>query len=71
MNSEPKPIFTPLSEELLPLDPALPSPVQAYLNTLSPSGKRTQATALNNLAYIFSGGKLDKADDFPCHNLRY
>ena len=64
-------VFTPLSQEELRLDPGLPSPAQAYLNTLSPSGKRTQATALNNLAYIFSGGKLDKADDFPWHNLRY
>ncbi|HHX08748.1 MAG TPA: tyrosine-type recombinase/integrase [Chloroflexi bacterium] len=64
-------VFTPLSQEELRLDPGLPSPAQAYLNTLSPSGKRTQATALNNLAYIFSGGKLDKADDFPWHKLRY
>ncbi len=71
MNSEPKPIFTPLSEELLPLDPALPSPVQAYLNTLSPSGKRTQATALNNLAYIFSDGQIQQALAFPWHHLRY
>ncbi|NLE84354.1 MAG: tyrosine-type recombinase/integrase [Chloroflexi bacterium] len=63
--------FQPLSEEELLLDPALPSPAQAYLNTLSPSGRRTQATALNNLAYIFSDAKIQTAEKFPWHHLRY
>ena len=53
MSANQKQPFSPLTEEELQLDPNLPSPAQAYLNTLSPSGKRTQATALNNLAYIF------------------
>ena len=71
MNSEQKPAFTPLSDEHLQFDSSLPSPVQAYLNTLSPSGKRTQATALNNLAYIFSDGQIQQAMAFPWHHLRY
>ena len=71
MPSDLKQSFTPLTEEQLELDPALPSPAQAYLNTLSPSGRRTQATALNNLAYIFSDGKIQKAEKFPWHQLRY
>ncbi|HPR35226.1 MAG TPA: tyrosine-type recombinase/integrase [Anaerolineaceae bacterium] len=60
-----------LSEEQLKLDPSLPSPAQAYLNTLSPAGRRTQSTALNNLAYIFSDGKSSNALTFPWHLLRY
>ena len=60
-----------LSEEELEPDPSLPSPAQAYLNTLSPAGRRTQATALNNLAYIFSDGKSSDALIFPWHLLRY
>ncbi len=71
MPSDHKQAFFPLSEEELQLDPSLPSPAQAYLNTLSPSGKRTQATALNNLAYIFSDGKINNAEKFPWHHLRY
>lgn len=60
-----------LSEEQVKPDTALPSPAQAYLNSLSPAGKRTQATALNNLAYIFSDGKSSDALTFPWHLLRY
>ena len=71
MSSIPNQPFQPLSEKELQSDPNLPSPAQAYLNTLSPSGKRTQATALNNLAYIFSDGKIKTADKFPWHHLRY
>jgi integrase len=71
MTSDLKQTFLPLSEEQLQLDPSLPSPAQAYLNTLSQSGRRTQATALNNLAYIFSDGKIQKAENFPWHQLRY
>mgnify|MGYP000843554572 FL=1 len=71
MTSTPKPTFLLLSEEQLQLDSTLPSPAQAYLNTLSPSGRRTQATALNNLAYIFSDSKIQTAEKFPWHHLRY
>ncbi len=71
MSNNPNQSFTPLTDEQLQIDPSLPSPAQAYLNTLSPSGKRTQATALNNLAYIFSDGKIQKAENFPWHHLRY
>lgn len=60
-----------LSEEDLQPETSLPSPAQAYLNTLSPAGKRTQETALNNLAYIFSDGKMSDALSFPWHLLRY
>ena len=42
-----------------------------YLNTLSPSGRRSQHTALNNLAYIFSGGEMNEALNFPWELLRY
>ncbi|MDD2522218.1 MAG: tyrosine-type recombinase/integrase [Anaerolineaceae bacterium] len=71
MSNDQKHSFQPLSEEELQLDTALPSPAQAYLNTLSASGRRTQATALNNLAYIFSDGKTQTAEKFPWHHLRY
>ena len=54
MANKTKKKFIALTEDLLDLDPSLPSPVQAYLNSLSPNGRRTQATALNNLANIFS-----------------
>lgn len=60
-----------LSDEQLNPDAAMPSPAQAYLNTLSPAGKRTQSTALNNLAYIFSNGKCSDALTFPWNLLRY
>ena len=60
-----------LAEEQLKPDTTLPSPAQAYLNSLSPAGKRTQSTALNNLAYIFSDGKSSDALTFPWHLLRY
>ncbi len=66
-----KPSLLTLSEEQLKPDPTLPSPAQAYLNTLSPAGKRTQFTALNNLSYIFSDGKSSDALTFPWHLLRY
>ncbi len=46
-------------------DPAAPSPAQAYLNTLSPFCRRRQHTALNNLAYILSGGAMSDALAFP------
>jgi integrase len=71
MSSNQKQPFVPLTEMELQFDSTLPSPAQAYLNTLSPSGRRTQATALNNLAYIFSDGKISKAEKFPWHHLRY
>jgi integrase len=71
MPNERKQPFLPLQDEQLQFDPTLPSPAQAYLNTLSPSGRRTQATALNNLAYIFSDGKINIAAKFPWHHLRY
>lgn len=48
-----------------------PSAIDAYLSTLSPSGRRTQATALNNLAFLFSDGKIGDAAKFPWHQLRY
>ena len=54
-----------------PRCPEAESPAQAYLNSLSPAGRRTQHTALNNLAYIFSDGKIDEALDFPWEVLRY
>ncbi len=60
--------------DLQPAPPRCPeaeSPAQAYLNSLSPAGRRTQHTALNNLAYIFSDGKIDEAVDFPWEVLRY
>lgn len=71
MPNNQKQVFIPLSEEQLQLDPTLPSPAQAYLNTLSPSGRRTQATALTNLAYIFSDGRIQNAEKFPWQHLRY
>ncbi len=61
----------PLTPQQLALPLPLPSPAEAYLNTLSPSGRRTQATALNNLAFLFSDGKIEQALDFPWHLLRY
>ncbi len=60
-----------LSPEQLQSGGDLPSPAEAYLNTLSPAGKRTQFTALNNLAYMFSDGKSSNALTFPWHLLRY
>lgn len=60
-----------LSPDQLHSNGDLPSPAEAYLNTLSPAGKRTQFTALNNLAYIFSDGKSSDALTFPWHLLRY
>ena len=61
----------PNLSELPPREPTTPSPAQAYLNTLSPSGRRSQHTALNNLAYIFSGGEMNEALNFPWELLRY
>ncbi|MEA4813127.1 MAG: tyrosine-type recombinase/integrase [Anaerolineaceae bacterium] len=52
-------------------DPQLPSPAEAYLSSLSASGRRTQATALNNLAFLFSDGRCSDALTFPWQNLRY
>lgn len=63
--------FHTLSTEELILEDGLPCPTSAYLASLSPSGARTQATALNNLAYMFSDGKTSDATKFPWHNLRY
>ena len=60
-----------LEEEDLALDPGQPSPAEAYLNTLSPSGRRTQQAALNNLAFLLSGNIVERAQDFPWHKLRY
>ena len=54
-----------------PRNPGVESPAQAYLNSLSPAGRRTQHTALNNLAYIFSNGEISEALDFPWEVLRY
>ncbi len=71
MANKTKKKFIALKEDFLDLDPSLPSPVQAYLNSLSPNGRRTQATALNNLANIFSDGKVIQAEKFPWHHLRY
>lgn len=66
-----KPQLVTLAVQELTLDPALPSPAQAYLNTLSPTGRRTQLTALNNLAYMFSEGKVADAHKFPWWALTY
>lgn len=63
--------FHTLAKDELVLEKDLPCPVSAYLATLSPSGARTQATALNNLAFLFSGGAISDATRFPWHNLRY
>ncbi|HOG59085.1 MAG TPA: tyrosine-type recombinase/integrase [Anaerolineaceae bacterium] len=65
------PLNLPNLSELPPREPSAPSPAQAYLNTLSPSGRRSQHTALNNLAYIFSGGEMNEALNFPWELLRY
>ncbi len=65
------PLNLPNLAELQPRDPAAPSPAQAYLNTLSPSGRRSQHTALNNLVYILSGGAMSDALAFPWELLRY
>ena len=51
--------------------PGEPSPASAYLNSLSPSGRRTQRAALNNLAFVFSAGRISDAERFPWQNLRY
>lgn len=53
------------------IDPRQKSPASSYLDSLSPSGRRTQRTALNNLAYIFSDGKISDCFHFPWHLLRY
>jgi site-specific recombinase XerD len=60
-----------LTPEQLTLDPGLPSPAEAYLNTLSASGRRTQATALKNLAFLFSDSKIEDPNKFPWQHLRY
>lgn len=60
-----------LSKDELILEDGAPCPTTAYLSTLSPSGARTQATALNNLAFLFSEGKINDATQFPWHNLCY
>jgi site-specific recombinase XerD len=60
-----------LIPEQLTLDPDLPSPAEAYLNTLSASGRRTQATALKNLAFLFSDSKIEDPNKFPWQHLRY
>jgi len=65
------PLNLPNLTEIQPRDPAAPSPAQAYLNTLSPSGRRSQHTALNNLVYILSGGAMCDALAFPWELLRY
>ena len=65
------PLNLPDLSELQPSDPGAPSPAQAYLNSLSPSGRRSQHTALNNLAYILSGGKISEGLNFPWELLRY
>jgi len=52
-------------------DPRQKSPAAAYLDSLSPSGRRTQRTALNNLADIFSDGKILDCLGFPWHLLGY
>ncbi|MFH1445857.1 MAG: tyrosine-type recombinase/integrase [Chloroflexota bacterium] len=56
---------------LVVMDPRQKSPAQSYLDSLSPSGRRTQRTALNNLAYIFSDGKISDCLHFPWQLLRY
>jgi len=71
MSGTHKQSLTPLTEAELQSGDGLTSPAQAYLNTLSPAGKRTQATALNNLAYVFSNGKTSDALTFPWQLLRY
>jgi len=60
-----------LTPEQLALPLPSPSPAEAYLNSLSPSGRRTQATALNNLAFLFSDGKQEDGQMFPWQLLRY
>ena len=71
MPASAKPHPTPLPAHLVRAEAGKPSPAEAYLNTLSPSGRRTQATALANLAGIFSEGKLDDPLQFAWENLRY
>lgn len=65
------PLNLPNLSALQPRDQCAPSPAQAYLNTLSPSGRRSQHTALNNLAFILSGGAMSEALAFPWELLRY
>jgi len=65
------PLNLPNLSALQPRDQGAPSPAQAYLNTLSPSGRRSQHTALNNLAFILSGGAMSEALAFPWELLRY
>lgn len=60
-----------LTPKQLALELPLSSPVEAYLNSLSASGRRTQATALNNLAFLFSDGKIEDGLNFPWTLLRY
>ena len=62
-------IVLDLDQQLI--DPRGKSPAQSYLDSLSPSGRRTQHTALNNLAYIFSDARISDCLHFPWHLLRY
>lgn len=71
MSAHITPLTSYLPPELILAEPGLPSPAEAYLNTLSPSGRRTQATALANLASIFSNGKLSDPFKFAWQNLSY
>ena len=66
-----KSILQTLTPEQLAHEVPLPSPVDAYLNALAPSGRRTQATALNNLSFLFSDGKVEDGHKFPWQLLRY
>ena len=46
------------------------SPVLAYLARLSGGSRRSQMTALNTMAKMLSGGRLN-AENLPWHELRY
>ena len=71
MKEPANPPLQTLTPAELTFDPTLPSPAQAYLSALSPSGRRTQQTALNNLAFLFSAGKVSSCLRFPWQALRY
>lgn len=60
-----------LDLSLIVLDPRQKSPAQSYLDSLSPSGRRTQRTALNNLAFMLSDGQISDCLRFPWHLLQY
>ena len=60
-----------LDLSLVTLDPRQKSPAQSYLDSLSPSGRRTQRTALNNLAFMLSEGQISDCLRFPWHLLHY